>query len=275
VIDLAGAARLRRVSMPRHPIVATIAAALGTLLCLPAAAQKPSPEEQKRTLDAAREIAIHYTSRLPDFICTEQVQRSEGNGASNRIDRLTVQLSYFQQKEKYKLVAMNGSPAKQALETLNDGLITAGEFGSQQLGVFDPQSAADFQWKQATTLRKRAVSVYSYRIVRANSHYLVGERGEDGKMVAAPAGYTGEVFLDNNTGRVLRLTASAGDIPKESGILRSSVEVDYDFIDVAGQSYLLPSHSESFMEHLYRKLSNTVTFVDYRKFEADSTISFK
>ena len=248
-------------------------AALSSLLCIPAGAQKPAPDQQKRTLDAAREIAIHYSSQLPDFICTEQVERSE-TGAGAKVDRLTIQLSYLKEHENYKLVTMNGSPATRTLESLG-GLITGGEFGSQLLGIFDPSSAADFQWKQATTLRKHPVTVYTYRIARARSHYMVGDRASTGNLVSVPAGYHGEVFLDNQTSRVLRLTAAADDMPGDSGIVQSSVEVDYDFIDIAGKSYLLPSHSESHMERMYRKLANAVTFTGYRKFEAESTISFK
>jgi hypothetical protein len=63
------------------------------------------------------------------------------------------------------------------------------------------------------------------------------------------AGYHGEVALDQDTSRVLRLTAEADDIPKETGITASSVQVDYDFVDVAGAKRLLPSHSDSRMEH--------------------------
>ena len=165
--------------MPRHLIIA----ALGSLLCMPAAAQRPTPEEQKHTLDTAREIAIHYTSKLPDFICTEQVERTDRTSQTNiKVDRLTIQLTYFGQKEKQKLVAMNGQKTEQSLESL-DGLITGGEFGSLLLGAFDPSSSADFQWKESSTVRKRRAAVYTYRIARANSHYIVGHRDADGKMV--------------------------------------------------------------------------------------------
>jgi hypothetical protein len=250
-----------------------IFATLGSLLSAPAADQKPSPEDQKRVLDTAREIALHYTSKLPDFICTEQVQRGDNAPGRAHIDRLTIQLSYNDQKEHYKLVTMNGSPTTQSLESLG-GLITAGEFGSQLAGIFNPASAADFHWKESATLRKRGVSVYTYKIARANSHYNVGHRGEDGNMIATPAAYHGEVFLDSQTSHTLRLTAAADDLPKDWGILTSSVEVDYDYITVAGKSYLLPSHSGSNMERDYRKIGNNVTFTGYRKFEADSTIDF-
>jgi hypothetical protein len=241
---------------------------------MPMAAQRPTPEEQRRTLDTARDIAIHYSRKLPDFICTEQVERTDSTSPTNiKVDRLTIQLSYFGQKEKYKLVAMNGNRTQQPLESL-DGLITGGEFGSLLLGVFDPSSSADFQWKASSNIRKHRAAVYTYRVARAKSHYMLGHRAENGNMVSEAAGYHGEVVLDSETARVLRLTAYADDIPKESGILLSSVEVDYDFIAVAGHSYLLPSHSEARMERSYRKIANGVTFVDYRKFAADSTIDF-
>lgn len=247
---------------------------LGSLVCVPSAAQRPTPEIQKQTLDKSREIAIHYTGKLPDFICTEQVERTDRTSATNiKVDRLTIQLGYSGQKEKYKLVGMNGNKTEQKLDSL-DGLITGGEFGSLLLGVFDPSSEAAFQWKSSANLRKRPVEVYSYRIAREKSHYLLGHRAQNGQMLATVAGYKGEVTLDSETGRVLRLTASADDIPKDSGIFQSSVEVDYDFIAVAGGTHLLPSHSVSRMEREYRQISNVVTFAGYRKFEVESSIDF-
>ena len=257
--------------MRRHLIITVV----GSLLCITAAAQRPAPGDQKRTLDTAREIAIHYSQKLPDFICNEHVERTDRTSPTNiKVDRLTIQLSYFGQKENQKLVAMNGQPTQQPLASL-DGLITGGEFGSLLLGVFDPSSSADFQWKASSNIRQHPASVYTYRIARANSHYMVGHRKDNGKLVAVAAGYKGELALDTATARVLRLTAAADDLPKDSGILQSSVAVDYDFVEVAGHSYLLPARSEAHMERSYRQIANVVTFVEYRKFEADSTISFK
>jgi hypothetical protein len=240
---------------------------------MPAAAQSSTPGEQRRTLDTARDIAINYSGLLPDFICTEQVQRTDRTSPTNiKADRLTIQLSYFGQKEKQKLVAMNGSQTGRPLESL-DGLITGGEFGSLLLGVFDPSSSANFQWKESSNIRKHRAAVYTYRIARAKSHYLLGHRLESGQMVEVAAGYHGEVVLDSES-RVLRLTASADDMPKDSGILQSSIEVDYDFVAVAGHTYLLPSHSEAHMERSYRQITSAVTFANYRKFEVDSSIDF-
>ncbi len=258
--------------MSRH-LTTTFSLALFTLL--PALAQKPTPADQKKTLDAAREIALHYSSKLPDFICTENMERVDRSSPTSIIaDKLTIQLSYSGQKESYKLLTMNGSKTDQSFDSL-EGLISGGEFGSLLLGVFDPASAAVFQWKSNTDLRKRHAVVYTYRIARANSHYLLGARKQSGHMASAAAGYHGEIVLDQGTSRVLRVTASADDIPSDSPITQSSVEVDYDFIDIAGKSYLLPSHSDAHMERSTRLISNTVAYVNYRKFAAESTIDFK
>src|SRR5271163_115039 len=149
----------------------SIFALAGSLLCIPASAQRPTADEQKRTIDTAREIAIHYSSELPDFICTEQMERTDTTGPNNRkADRLTIELTYSG-RESYKLIAMNGSPTKETFESL-DGLITGGEFGSLLLGIFDPSSSADFRWKESSNIRKRRAAVYSYRIARAKSHYI-------------------------------------------------------------------------------------------------------
>ena len=235
-------------------------AVLGAVFCIPAAGQKPTPEQQSQTLNTAREIAIHYASKLPNFICNERVERTDQLQRTGQLstlfhtDHLIIQLSYAGEKEHYKLVSINGGPTTQPLSSL-DGIITGGEFGSLQLGVFDQSSAADFQWKEATTLRKHRTAVYTYRIARANSHYKLGRRLDDGTLASAPAGYHGEIVLDQDTSRVLRLTAEADDIPKETGITAFYGAGGLRFRRTSrAAEHLLPSHSKSHMDHGDRKI---------------------
>lgn len=250
-------------------------AALASFLCPSVFAQRPTPAQQQQTLNAARDLALHYSSQLPDFICNEDVTRTSRTSPTNiHTDRLTIQLSFNGQKENYQLVAINGAKTQQTFLSL-DGLVSGGEFGSLLKGVFDPSSSAQFEWKQSTTIKKRAATVYTYKIARANSHYEVGVRTKSGGVNAVAAGYHGEVSLDAQSSRVLRLTAVADDMPKNSGVLQSSFEVDYGSVDIAGKSYLLPSRSEAHMERGYTQIDNAITYTGYRKFEADAAISFK
>ena len=75
------------------------------------AAQASAPNDRQRTLDTARELALQFTGSLPDFVCTETVQRTVmvGSVRNTLTDRLTIDVTYFGRKEQYKLVAINGA----------------------------------------------------------------------------------------------------------------------------------------------------------------------
>ena len=91
--------------------------ALSLLLALPAPAQRPTAADAAAILERGREKALAYTKSLPDFVCTEIIQRyklsqppvsfprvARGHSAASvapswaPIARLTVRLSFFQQK---------------------------------------------------------------------------------------------------------------------------------------------------------------------------------
>ncbi len=238
-----------------------------------AAQPRPTPEQQAHTLALARETALQYAKTLPDFICTEVIQRfSQIGRLVQSSDKLTVQLTYFGQAEKYKLLAINGSPTTQPFESL-DGLLTGGEFGSILVRVFDPASAANFQWKGWTTIAHRPAALYTYRVDHAASHYTLGYR-EAGELRTANVGQHGMVALDRETSMVLRLSMEAEDIPKDFAILAASTTTEYAFTEVAGAPRLLPVRAESEMLRSAQTIRNLVSFTAYRKFSADSTIDF-
>jgi hypothetical protein len=254
-----------------------------------AAQPRPSAEEQAHMLEVARDTALHYAQSLPDFVCNEMVRRSSAQNAAQIADTLTIQLTYFGQQEKYKLLAVNGTPTSQSLESIS-GFVTGGEFGSVLFRIFDPMSAAEFHWKGWTTIAKRSAAVFTYRVEQANSHNILGYLTETGALRTATVAHEGIVALDSETSAVLRLTVVSVGIPKGFLVLSSTMSVDYGFTDVAGREYLLPMRAESEMRRppdtvmgrpynvsaadAQRVSRNLVTFVNYRKFTADSNIVF-
>src|SRR5579872_1900759 len=243
---------------------------------LPAPAQRPAAEEQQHILATAREVALRYAGNLPNFICTESMLRTQTFGPrSNEVDKLTIELTYFNQREVYKGTAIDSKRTQKSLDSIG-GPISGGEFGTLMLRVFEPSSAAEFEWKTWSSLRQRRVAVFKYRVPRARSHYLLGYRENDGTIVSAAAGYRGEVTLDAEVepGSVLHLTAEADDIPKQTGILESHISVDYDSVEVAGRSYLLPLRADSSLLRNHHAVQNHVAFTNYRKFETASSIDF-
>jgi hypothetical protein len=256
--------------MLRWPVVATLFLAA----VLPAAERKLD-EEQTKLIEEARHEALQYSVSLPNFLCTEIVTRVEDPRGDNRwraIDTLTVKLSYFGHQEDYKLMAVNGKPT--VLDYLNaGGALTTGEFGSRLVALFIPESKAVFEWKGWAHVRGRSAAVFRYRIAKENSSFRiqVGTVREGPNSIIV--GYRGEVAIDRETHRVLRITA-VSEIPMGFPIKQNSSSIDYGFAEVAGREYLLPVSAQSLTARGSYKAENRVEFREYRKFQTEATISF-
>jgi hypothetical protein len=240
----------------------------------PVMAQQLEPE-QTSLLEQAREAALQYSASLPDFLCTEVVRRKHdprGNGRWQDLDTLTVKLSYFGHREDYKLMEIDGKPTLLEYE-LVIGAVSTGEFGTRLYSVFDPRSHGDFRWKGWSTLRERRASQFSYRIARENSNYRLVYGPELAEPNAIVVAYHGDVYVDEETHMALRLTLRA-EIPHGFPISGNDSAVDYDFAEVGGKRYLLPSHATSRAKRGRYAAENNVEFRDYRKFQAEASITF-
>jgi len=236
----------------------------------------PPLDDLRRTLAETRKLALGYTQTLPDFICNENVRRyldPKGADAWKETDTLTLKLSYYQQKEDYQLVSVNGRATGKSYESAG-GATSKGEFGSMLLEVFDPDAAAVFRWDHWTTLRKRRAIVFSYRIGVAKSHYKIMYQGL-GERLTVVAGQHGYAYVDPDTNIVLRLTRDADNLPATFPIQRASTVLDYDFTDVGGKSFLLPLRAEIRMQSGAGWNRNVVEFRGYRKFSGESSLSFE
>jgi hypothetical protein len=257
------------VSTPAHLAILVLLAASA-----PVAAQQLEPE-QAGLLEQAREAALQYSASLPDFLCTEvvrrmDVQRRPRLGDLDTLtveDTLTVKLSYFGHREDYTLIEIDGKPTLLKYEFVA-GAVSTGEFGTRLSSVFGPGSHTDFRWKGWATLRGRRVARYSYRIARENSNYQLGY----GPWVITVA-YHGDVYVDEETHLVPRLTLRA-EIPHGFPISGNESSVDYEFAEVGGKRYLLPSHASSWAKYGTYVAENSVEFREYRKFQAESSVTF-
>jgi hypothetical protein len=252
-------------------------AALGIMArAAPAAEPKPSAEEQGRLLEQVREGALDYTRSLPDFICTQVVKRFEDRSGRDRwtpIDTLTVKLSYFDQMEDYKLLTIDNKPTN--LDYMKSGgSASKGEFGTILNVIFDPKSAGEFHWKNWTTLRKRRAALYTYRVDRAHSSYVVSVQLDRDNQVEAVVGFHGEIVVDRGTNMPMHLTME-GEMPVNFPARQSVTSLDYDFAEVGGQEYLLPLRAEVEMRSTRLHTRNSVAFHGYQKFHTETTITFK
>jgi hypothetical protein len=232
----------------------------------------PAPSEWKPLLDQARDYALSYTRRLPDFLCTQVTRRyidPAGLEVWEQQDTLTARLSYFEQQENYQLMLVNGKATDASYMDVG-GAISSGEFGSMMREIFDRQTAATFQWERWATLRGRRMQVFAYRVAQPSSKWSVEYEKRD-RIVP---GYHGLVFVDNEAGVVTRITLEADDIPPSFPLQQVSSSLDYDYATIAGQEYMLPLKAVMRMRQGKLLVKNEVEFRVYRKFSTETSITY-
>src|SRR5580658_3908942 len=233
----------------------------------------PDSAEQLKILGDAAEHALNHEMSLPNFLCTQTTQRFEdstGKGNWKSIDLIVERLTYFEHREEYKVFLVNGRPSSVAHEALG-GATSSGEFGSVLKGIFWPESNTQFNWERFFTLRGRKMHVYSYRVPAARSDYHIVVPGEKIDLVAA---YHGLIFIDTKTHAVHRITLHADGVPASFPVQDVSLALDYDYTRIGDADYLLPLEFELRSREHNWLIKNDVTYTDYRKFGADSNITF-
>jgi len=233
----------------------------------------PSSEEQRKIIDQARDYALNYSKSLPNFICTQVTRRyldPHGMEFWSEQDILTARLSYFEQKENYKLVLVNnhaitGDTPYMAV----GGAISTGEFGSMMKEVFDPETETDFRWDRWGKLRGRVAHVYTYRVAQARSKWRVTYEKSDDIV----PGYHGLVYVDQENASVLRITLEA-DLPPSFPVQQVSDTLDYDLAPIGSREYMLPLKAVMRSRHGKMLAKNDVEFRLYRRFSAEAEIKY-
>jgi len=240
----------------------------------------PSSVEQGRVLDEVRQYVANYDNSIPDFICLEIEQRfiapahggRSGNDPSFRpLDTITSKITYFHHEEKKEPILNGSRPVNTDYEKLG-GATSRGDFETALRMLFDPATQARFEWARWATLRTRLTMVFSYRVSRDRSQYRIGTGENKVERITA---YSGEVFVDAQPPHaVTRLTSKAEEIPVDFPVQRAETILDYKYVDLSGQSFLLPYYGEVLMDGPDGMSKNDNRFDFYRKYEVGSSITF-
>jgi hypothetical protein len=95
------------------------------------------------------------------------------------------------------------------------------------------------------------------------------------KLVYTP--YQGAVWIEKETGRVLRLERKARDVPREIELERVDTAISYEYVRIGGtQRFLLPARSEMILcqRGSNNCNKNEIDFRGYRKYTGEASISF-
>jgi hypothetical protein len=229
--------------------------------------------QQDPLIRKAADAALDFTETLPNYICQEVVGRSQSQSRPANwqpLDVVTTEVVYENGKEDYRNIMIDGRPSKKKVEEV--GAWSTGEFGTVLIDLFSPATATEFRVRGDSRIAGVTAKQYAFEVARENSHWDV----KMGSQSFRPA-YSGAVWIDPATSRVLRIEMSARNFPEDFPTDQVESATDYQYVRLGGtQQYLLPVHSEmlSCQRGTNDCSKNVIDFRNYHKFEGESTIKY-
>jgi hypothetical protein len=219
------------------------------------------------------EAARDFDQRLPNFICKQTTQRYAGktaNGPWKRIDWHEEELTYFERKEKYRVMTINGKASNRTHDRLPGGFRANSLFGGVLSRIFRAETKTDFEWTGSTAIEAgHTANVVRYRVRKENSKWTADSNG---KSYLRP--YHGSIWADAETHAVLRIDATPEPEPGDPSWLGAiHLDIRYGSARVGGVEQFLPLRAESILG-LPKVLRNVVEFSDFRQYAAESKIEF-
>jgi hypothetical protein len=248
----------------------------------PTVAKLPSEKEAADVLAKAREAALAAVEDMPDFVVKQQIQRSAAFAGTNNfrnLDRLIVAVSYRASgQEEYKILSINGvlqsNPINKNTYEEVGGTSSTGEFVTVLATIFKPESETKFQLIDTDVIGARRAIVFDYSITREKAKQRITAVGYFDDTTIT--GMKGKVWIDRENFRVLRIESEATEIPDRFPIRSASRTIDYDWVTIADEKYLLPQLSDVRLTsrekaQLY-ETRNLIRFKEYQKYGTEIKI---
>ena len=217
-------------------------------------------------LQCVIETARSYDQHLPDFVCTQATHRAEDKTRTGthwkEYDQYEAEITYFGRHEGCRLIGRGGKVGKRSCREIK-GYRSEGLFGSLFSAIFRPEIQTEFTFVRQEALGSRTTHVYGYRVDQEHS-YL--QSSVNGRTVAKA--FHGLVWADAATNSVVRIHE---ELDSDAD---TQVDVEYDFVTIAGERFLLPVRGESRTSAGKLLLRNTTEYRDFHRYTAETSVEF-
>jgi hypothetical protein len=266
------------IAPPPAPVASTSgesrAGAPAAVAVAPTRAAAPIPVEDDPVLVKAREAAGQYSEMLPNFFAqqiTTRYQTDNPKRGWEAHDVVTADVAYENGRESYKNIKIGNKPVNTAMEDI-EGSRSTGEFSTMMQELMDSNNGVTFRRNGTDTIQNRSAYVYRFEVTREISHWRI----ETPSQLYYPA-YRGNVWIDKENYRVLRIEQEGRNMPLLFPFDTVESSADYDYVRLGTpQQFLLPTAAEvlSCQRGTSICLRNRIEFRNYRKFGAESSITF-
>jgi hypothetical protein len=245
----------------------------------PEGARLPSSKESTTLIENARKNTLDAVGEMPDFVVKQQIQRSAAYAGTNNfrnLDRLVVAVSYRSSgEESYRVLSVNGllqnaPEAKQSYDSVG-GTSSTGEFVTMLATIFKPESQTKFEVVETDVIRTRNALVFDFAIEKDRAKQVITAVGYSTDTTIT--GMRGRVWIDRDNARVLRIESFATDIPDNFPVRTATRNIDYEWVKIADEKYLLPSLSDVRLTMREKskvfETRNVIRFKDYQKYGSE------
>ena len=227
------------------------------------------PQGPASLIERARQAAFEFSEKLPDYICEELMSRYSQQGRDKMpLDVVSAEIIYDNGQESYRNVKINDRPTNEGLEEVG-GAWSSGEFASTLLALFHPDTDTQFRSGGPSPISGVSAQVYDFQVRSEKSHWILSANSR-----TLTAAYSGSIWIDPKTARVLRIEMQARNIPSDFPMDWVESAVDYSYVTIDGTSFLLPVHAESLGCERDSKVCshNIIDFRNYHEFKVDIKI---
>lgn len=211
-------------------------------------------------------------TRLPNYTCTETIERSARRAGSRRfelLDTLRLEVALVEGKELFAWPGAGRFEDREVREFVAGGAIGNGNFGLHARAVFMGQAPV-FRFAGFETRDGRKLARYDFTVAQPLSGFQV--RVGDEKAIV---GYRGTVWADEQTHEAVRLEVHAEEIPPQLALQAVSDTIDYSKIRIGESYFLLPAEGEMVMIDIRgNENRNRIHFSGCRQYAGQSVISF-
>ncbi len=248
----------------------------------PEKSQLPSEKEASEVLAKSRAATLTAVEDMPDFVVKQQVARSAAYAGTNNfqnLDRLVVAVSYRASgQEEYKILSRNGilennPKSKQSYEEVG-GTSSTGEFVTVLAKIFKPESNTEFKLVDTDIIRNRRALVFDYSVTREKAQQVIIAAGSFDDT--AITGMKGRIWIDRENFRILRVESAATEIPEGFRVRSANRTIDYDWVTISDEKFLLPLLSDVRLTSKENKqiyeTRNVIRFKDYQRYGSEVKI---
>jgi hypothetical protein len=237
-------------------------------------------ESELDVIERTRRIVLNHIRALPNFICrriSRQFYDRSGVGAKWRLVQTVVaEVRYVDGRESFRTLSVNGKSSSEEFRSVSG---TYGAFASTLNNIFSPEANAKLWLSGDSALNRRPVHVVRMSVpTPLGSHVIHLGLDRNGKKIRPiDVGYQGLVLIAKDSGSVLRIHAQETlGISDEYPIEQAEFSVDYGDVRIGTSVYSLPVRKQGLV-YVRRGgvTKHEVEFLDYRKFDAESTLTFQ